>query len=272
MEKEVKNTVRTRKPKDFRFFLQSEFTNRCRKNPRYSLRAFSQLLKMDPSSVSQILSGKRQASVKVINHICMVLGSAPQDRDSFIRKSKEKVKKSKFSIPAQDESYELLAEDAFAIISDWYHFAILELINVDGFISKPYWCARALGISTSEAQIAIERMLRFGILHLENERIIRGNKQFTNFLPGMTSSAHKNLQKQILQMAINAIDNSSADEKDITAMTMAIDTKKIPEARKLIAKFRRDLSAFMEDGEQTRVYQLGIQLYPVSKEMNGDLK
>lgn len=73
----------------------------------------------------------------------------------------------------------------------------------------------------------------------------------------MSSSAHKNLQRQILQKAIDAIDNAHADEKDITAMTMAIDIKKNPEARKLIAKFRRDLCAYLEHGQQLRT-RVGI--------------
>jgi uncharacterized membrane protein (DUF106 family) len=48
-------------------------------------------------------------------------------------------------------------------------------------------------------------------------------------------------------------------------MTMSIDVKKLPEARKIIKKFRREMSQFLESGNQTRVYQLGIQLFPISK-------
>ncbi len=54
-------------------------------------------------------------------------------------------------------------------------------------------------------------------------------------------------------------------EKDITSMTMAVDPKHLGKARSLISKFRRDLCDLLEDGDQEVVYNLGIQLYPISK-------
>ena len=55
----------------------------------------------------------------------------------------------------------------------------------------------------------------------------------------------------------------------MTSMTMAIDVDRLPEAREVITKFRRELCALLENGEQTRVYNLGIQLYPVSEKHIG---
>ncbi len=257
---------------DFRIWLQIQFTERCKRNSKYSLRAFSMLLNSDASSISQIFSGKRQASTKVISKICQILGASPHLQKNFIKKSKAKFKKSNTVTEVKELTYELLAADAFSVVSDWYHFAILELINVHDFNQSPSWCARTLGISTVEAQMAIERLVRLGLLRFETQKLVRTNKLITNFHPGMTSSAHKNLQRQILQMAIDAIDTVSAEEKDITAMTMAIDVRKIPEAKKLIAKFRRDLSSYLEDGKQTQVYQLAVQLYPISKNKHEEKK
>jgi uncharacterized protein (TIGR02147 family) len=252
---------------DFRIWLQQQFTDRCKRNPRYSLRAFAQLIQMDASSLSQIFAGKRKASTKVINGVCAVLGAEPQQQERFVQKAKAKFKSGAGTTDAQDSAYELMSQDAFKVISDWYHFAILELINVDGFQGRAAWCARALSITTVEAQMALERLERLSLIRQEEGHWVRTNKMLTNFAPGTTSSAHKHMQRQILQMALDAIDNVGADEKDITCMTMAIDVEKIPQARRIITKFRRDLSAYLEDGPQSRVYQLAIQLYPASKEI-----
>jgi uncharacterized protein (TIGR02147 family) len=248
----------------FRVYLQSELTRRCKQNPRYSLRAFAALLKMDPSSVSQILSGKRNASRKVIEHIAARLNLHPEQTKVFIAKSK----KNKEGFVLNDEATEnfsLISQDSFSFISEWYHYAILELINVENFQPQPGWIARSLGITALEAQAAIERMLRLGLIYKEEGRLVRTTKFVTNFSPGETSSALKELQRQILTMALTAIENVPQEEKDITSITMAIDISKLPEAKKLIAQFRRKLCAFLEDGTQTRVYNLGLQLYPVSK-------
>lgn len=248
-------------------WLQQQFTDRCKRNPRYSLRAFAQLLQMDASSLSQIFAGKRKASTKVINSVCAVLGAEQKQQERFVQKAKAKFKSSVATANIEDTSYEMMSQDAFKVISDWYHFAILELINVDGFQGRAAWCAKALNITTVEAQMALERLERLSLIRKEDGHWVRTNKLLTNFTPGTTSAAHKHMQRQILQMALDAIDNVGADEKDITCMTMAIDVEKIPQARKIITKFRRDLSAYLEDGPQSRVYQLAIQLYPASKEI-----
>lgn len=39
-----------------------------------------------------------------------------------------------------------LSMDQFAIIADWYHFAILNLINTPGFKSDISWIAKRLGL------------------------------------------------------------------------------------------------------------------------------
>lgn len=252
---------------EFRFWLQDQFTQRCKQNPRYSLRAFANLLKMDASTISQILAGKRKASTKVIQQICQALAAHPDLVTSFSTKARSQFVIDSGVTDKGKPEYSLVAHDAFVVISDWHHFAILELLSIPQFSASPNACARALHISVTEAKIAIERMLRLGLLEEQHGEIIRTKKILTTFEPGFTSSAHKSLQKQILQMALHAIDNTPAEKKDVTAMTMAIDTSKLEEARKIITKFRREMSRFLEDGKQTQVYQLAIQLYPISDEI-----
>ncbi len=220
---------------------------------------------MDASSVSQILAGKRKASTKVIEQITSTLGTHPDMKRTFLEANK--YKRSTPDLQTNEEKFALLAKDSFAFISEWYHIAIIEFVSVDGFKNNPAWIARSLGISAVEAREAIARMIRLNIIREENGVLLKTYKFATNFEPGTTSAAHKQLQRDIVSKALAAIDNVPQEEKDITSMTMAIDIAKLPEARKLITKFRRDLCAFLEDGKQSRVYNLGVQLYPVSKKI-----
>lgn len=246
---------------DFRLWLQTELTQRCQKNPRYSLRAFSQLLNMDASSVSQILSGKRQVSIKVIDKICESLGAPPIQKKAFLQNLNRKrplLKKNK--IP-----YELMEQDTFACISDWYHFAILEMIHLKVFQNSASWISKRLGITSTEVKIALDRLKRLKLIEEKKGTLVRTKIFLTNFSPGMTSAAHKNLQRQLIQKAIDAIDTCPQEAKDITSMTMSIDVTKMPEARKIITEFRRKMSHFLEDGNRNSVYQLTVQLYPLIK-------
>lgn len=258
MENEAKNifinadeSART----NFRFWLQRQFTDRCKRNPRYSLRAFAKSLTLDASTLSQILSGKRIISKKIMQTLCNRLLATPKDLKSF----------GLLRVKVTDEAFFQVNVDTFSVISEWYHYAILELTCVAGFKSDPKWIAKKLSITVEEAKAATERLKRLGLLLVENGSLIKSSKFLTNMSNVNTSAAHRELQKQVVEKALLAIDECPQEEKDITSMTMAIDVNNLPKAKELIRKFRRDFCALLEDGEQTRVYNLAIQLYPISK-------
>ena len=158
-----------------------------------------------------------------------------------------------------------LAADSFAVLADWYHFAILELTFVNGFKSDPRWIARELDVSVQEVKGAIDRLLRLGLLEMNGGKLMKTHESVSNHVGLKSTSAHKTLQKQVLSKALSAIDETGAEDKDITSITMAIDPKNIELAREAIKNFRRELCATLENGNQTRVYNLAIQLYPISK-------
>lgn len=55
--------------------------------------------------------------------------------------------------------------------------------------------------------------------------------------------------------------------KDITAITIAGNSKKIKQAKELIKRFRREMCALMEDGQGDEVFHFALQLYPVTKKV-----
>lgn len=164
-----------------------------------------------------------------------------------------------------DEKYQLIAMDSFRLLADWFHYAIMELTSIKDFKYDFTWIANQLGISVTEARQATERLIRLEILEEKRGALIKTSAFVTNYVEGQTNSALKQLQRHVLQKALEAVDTVPAQSKDITSVTMAIDVKKIPEAKRRIKAFRRKLSEFLEDGNQTQVFNLGVQLYPVSK-------
>lgn len=250
---------------DFRGWLQREFCKRRDKNPQYSIRAFAKYLNLAAPTVSHLLAGKRKPSPRFVTNLFKRLDATPGEQKLILSSLKSKTNLSDPELKSSARDYQLIALDAFKLIADWHHYAILEMTAVKGFKSDYAWIARQIGISVPEAQQAVERMIRLDLLEEKDGALIKTAGFVTNYDEGVTSSALKQLQRFVLQRALDSIDTVPAEDKDITSMTMAIDEKKIPEAKKLIKKFRRDLCAFMEDGERTRVFNLGIQLYPISK-------
>ncbi len=235
--------------KQFRYWLQSEFQRRLRRNPRYSLRAFARQLDVDPSTLSKCLSGKRKITKRFINMVCE---KASEDSLAMLTRA------------VKDEYYKL-SYDVWEVIADWHHYAILEATYINNFSVNPTAVAQLLGISFEDAKMAIDRLERLGLMQRTGKTYKKTHKFLTNGTAVDTSSAHKELQKQVIEKAANAIDETPQKLKEIRSYTFAINTNKLDEARELFDEFQRKLDKLMSAGELTEVYQMGFQLYPLSK-------
>lgn len=247
---------------DYRHWLQREYLKRARNNPRYSLRAFAKILGMDASSISQIISGKRKISAKVLGKICDAIGVQFEMRQLILQSLN--VNKT-LPIYIETPIFESIPLENFSAMADWYHAGILELTLLKNFQVRPESVARMLGISKAEAAGGIERLKTLGLIEERDGVLIKKEFFVSNeSSPGVTSLAHKEFQRQLITKALMAIDETDPEEKDITSIVMSIDPKKIPVARQMIKKFRRDLCAFLEQGDRLQVYNIGIQLHPLS--------
>lgn len=201
---------------------------------------------MDSSTLSQIFSGKRKLSKKQIAKISEKIGIPVG------------------SIGNPTVEFNLLDLDHFAVISDWYHFAILDLTFLKDFSGDSKWIARKLSITEIQARDALERLLRLGMLKISGEKFIKAESFYTNYSEGITSAAHKEYQRQVIQKALVAIDECPQERKDITSMTIAADSRRLEQAKTMIKNFRRELCIFLESGKADSVLHLAVQLYPVT--------
>src|SRR5689334_7684944 len=68
----------------FRRVLQEELALRCARNPRYSLRAFARYLKLDHSTLSQLLRGRRRFTARTVERIGARLSLTPTVISQFV--------------------------------------------------------------------------------------------------------------------------------------------------------------------------------------------
>lgn len=166
---------------------------------------------------------------------------------------------------ASVEAFTQLNLDTYTVISDWYHYAILELVRLKNFQPNPAWIAKTLSITVSEVNFAIERLQRLGMLEISKHGWQQKAGQLTTIGSKLTATALRKLQQQILAQATDALNSVPMQQRDQSAMTMSIDSSKIAEAKLRIQKFRRELCEFLEAGDNCdEVYQLSISLFPIS--------
>lgn len=245
--------------------LQTIFMERCRSNEQYSLRAFARSLSIPVSSLSEIMNEKRPMTRKLCERIGGALNMSPEQIDAFSAKPHGNSQKSAQEV--LEENYRQLALDSFYIISEWYHYGILQLIKTKGFKNNPTWIAKRLGIQEEQVKIAIERLMRLGVLEEgKNGKLIDNTKGNTSHLKSdFTNHQLKNFQINALEKGITALKEIPIELRDNTSMTMAISKKALPFAKEEIKKFRRQLTKKLEAfDEPDEVYQLAISLTPLT--------
>ena len=67
----------------------------------------------------------------------------------------------------------------FKIISDWYHYAILELTELKEFESDINWISQRLGISKIEAHMGIKRLKNIGLMVEDEDGNLKTSDEFT---------------------------------------------------------------------------------------------
>lgn len=255
----------------YRELLATELSQRCERNPRYSLRAFAKALGVDASVLSRVLSGHRALSIATARRVAETLRLPPERKTAFLASIVTEQgngpdnSRSKKLAKNRREAFELEPE-VFRVISDWYHYAILELTFTASFRPDPRWVAKQLGIQVSEARLALDRLLKLGLLERAGGKVRKAKPALTIKDKTTTSTAQRAHQRQILEKAIASLEADPLDRRSMTGMTMAIDPSKIELARRRIQSFMSSLCAELGSGSSRTVYQLGIALYPLQKQ------
>ncbi len=260
---------------DYRFILRSELVERIKKNPRYSVRAMARDLDISPAFLSQVFNGRRKLSETKGVQISKCFDWSKQQKDIFLKLVRlASLKEESLRTPLlddllSDKSYPKVSHcfslslKKFKVVSDWYHFAILELTEIEGFQSTPQWISQKLGIGRIEAELAITRLLELGLLTQDKGGLKKVKDCSIGDVP---SEAIRKFHGQHLVKAQRALREQPFNDRHLSGTTLAINSKKLPQAIKKIDRFRLEIMKILETGKRDSVYQLAIQLFRLSEE------
>ncbi|MGJ5816646.1 TIGR02147 family protein [Paludibaculum fermentans] len=237
---------------DFRLFLQQELARRCARNPQYSLRAFANFLGVDHSTLSQLLRGRRTFGKTAIQRLSIRLGIDTETRAQFVTQTTQ----------PQDAASKMTEETA-RLLADWQHHAILELLHLDAFRPDSRWIARVLGIPVDEVNVAVQRLLRLGLLRMEPSGWVDTTGSAIADEGEFTQAAVDRLAAEVRRLA--APPAPDGRWREFSSTTLAVNRDQLPALRQLLDRFRQDLGHLFENaGLRDDVYRLDISLWPVT--------
>jgi uncharacterized protein (TIGR02147 family) len=262
----------------YRDILKREFEHRSSRNAKYSLRAFAKFLGISQSRLSEILSGKQGLSREWAERISEKLNHNGDEKKLFAdlveaehaRSSlKRKLAHSRLSSRRQ-ATENTLQLDVFHVISDWYHFGITELALTKGFKSDPVWIAKRLGVAPKRIELAIERLLRLGLLARDSKGALKADDGRISTTDGVPSDAIKKFHAQVLSKAAESIYSQTVSERSISTIMLPFHAAHFSDAEKTIKKFRKSFSSqFDPKAEKDSVYCLAVQFFRMDQKIEG---
>lgn len=265
---------------DFRRYLGDWFAARKAANPRFSHRAFARKAgQASPSLLLAVIAGKRNLTPPTTLAFARAMGLDADEVDFFTAlvelgqaESPEERAAAWEKVRAARRFREArrLDGDAVEYLSCWYYPAVRELATCAGFRADADWIAASLRprITPAQAKKALDLLLSLGLLARRADGGVDVTATSVATPHEVAALAAYEYHRGMLERAAEALATATPSERHYCGVTVAIPASLVP-------LLKRELDAMQErlldlcdsaEGPRQRVFQLNLQLLPLSRE------
>ncbi len=158
----------------------------------------------------------------------------------------------------QDSNYEIIAK--------WEYFGILTLLDTltpNGASINDI--SKKLDLSAERVEEILDRLKQKKLAMRNNMGLYVPVNPILRTTEDIPSQALVDSHIETLDIGKDKLQNVELDYRDFSSIMIPTNLSKIPEAKVIIREFRQKMAALLERGDKTDVFQLAIQLYPLSK-------
>lgn len=261
---------------NYRSFLRSKLVEKQKKNPGFSLRAFSRQLGIEAGFLSYVLNGKRDISETMVGQFIEKLQLTEIEARTFQllvlrEKAKSESHRSRIDSQIQESAsgnpdHRDLSLDHFAMISEWYHFAILNLLDLVEFDWSPQNAAKSLGISVETVRLAIERLTSLQLIEVDPMGRLRRTETYLLVEAKKPNEALRRYHEAMFKKNITALSEVDPQDRITRTQNIAFSTEQLPEARKLIDQCIRKLDKLSRSKKKSpEIYHVGFHAFPITQ-------
>ena len=262
--------------KEPRQLLAEILSERIASRPSYSLRAFARDLEISPQQLSNVLNGRRGISVKMALQLSKKLGFSSTEMELFCETTQATYSRSSLRRNVAQEKIAQMSDlagnarnlemDLFKVISNWYYFALVELIKVSKVKKNPAsWFSKKLDISENEILNCLSRLERLKLIKRVGATW-QANQDTVVFEQKVPNEAVRNFHRQVLEKAIQALSFQNPDERYGSSSVVPIQVKNLDKAKKLIQTFRLKFAKEISDSKNgEEIYGLSMQFFRLSQ-------
>lgn len=242
--------------------LKEHLALRQARSSSYSMRAYARDLGLPPGTLNQIVNGKRTLPLKDSERIVEKLSLSVPEKNLFLESlHKYKASIDNIKLDLIDDRV-FVDESCYNVIAEWEHYATLTLFDLPGFTPTAEEIARRLSLTPLRAEEVLEGLVASGLLQ-QTDAGLKKSQESVRTTEDAKSKALRASHIETLEMGKEKLE-LPIELRDFSCITLAMDLKKMSEAKMIIREFRLKMAALLKDGEKTDVVQLAIQFYPVT--------
>ncbi|MFO0612189.1 MAG: TIGR02147 family protein [Polyangiaceae bacterium] len=262
---------------DYRAFMRDHYTAQKARNTNWSFRFLARRAGFASSNfLKLVMDGDRNLGAEAIEKVAKALKLDPEEAEFFANLVAMNQAQ---TVAERNRAFERVAANRrfraarkldgplFEYLTHWFYPAIRELAATPGFSEDPTWIASQIvpKITPKQARTALTTLEKLGLLvRNETGKLIRGEPSLTTGHE-VRSVVIPAYHLQMIERAAKAVETFPPDERDVSALTVCIQSKTLADLKTRIHRFREEvLDKCDSEKEPERVYQLCIQLFPLS--------
>lgn len=262
---------------NYRDYLRDWLVHIRKSRPLFSLRAFSKKAGFGaPNFYTLIMDGKRNLTAKSIIPFMKGLGLNKVEREYFFplvfytQAKKIEDKKKYFDQMLSCRKFRQIKytdRDYYEFYANWYSPVIRELVTHPEFKGNMNWLSDRLGIGLGKIKKSLKIMLKLGLIEKSENGTWKTSQTLLSTGDEVKTYSFLEYHNQILDLAKDKMLTVSQDDRDMSALTLGVSKNKLPEIKKRIQEFRKDILKLVSSEEiAEEVVILGMQLFPVTRE------
>ena len=244
---------------DLSLLLHNILKERQERNQNYSIRAFARDLNISSGRLSDILNRKYIPGPSISNRIVKALSLDNGDYQ-IIQKIIENSQKVKKELGGAHQ----LSENEFSMIAEWHHFAILNIMETSNYLDEFSWIAHRLNLSEVTIRESFEKMMSLGLIEIKDGKHVPTYKNLTT-THNIPSQILREANRQAIMQSLYSLEHDPSDIRDITSIVLPVNMANLSKAKETAREFRRKVATLLEEGEKTEVYNICVQIVPITR-------
>lgn len=262
-------------------FLNAQLRERQLKDPKFSLRAWSRMMGYDnPSLVFHVLRGERRLKMDLALKMAATLnlkGKALRYFELLVLTTtcQSQTEKRMFKAmlaklrPKTARTTDEIALEVFAATSEWYHTALMTMLDLEDFNPDPAWIQERLGGDPDKKTIkqALERLVQLKLIQKTPDgkySNINGDNPYfvANDIP---SEAIRRYHAQMIEKAKSSVEQQTIEERQLRGTTIAFKKEDMSKVAEIISEAHAKVLALGVTNDAEEVYQFNSQFFRLTK-------